>query len=975
MRLPSILLVLTVAFCPCWLGAAEFPPPGATTAVLAGPYEDRKQAEITFGLRSYYLTPWRAYMDTWPGQRYLDHLGMTFTPKPKQVEASAALLAEAGFRQVRVEWGWGTLNWDLKAQWNRNANIAQMQSLRRHGIRPLILLNAHHGGPCPMRPVTVTLKTDVAKGGRFVILADTTKVRAGYTGFSNLTDYLAGYPLIERIDAATGRCELSAPMPKELKAGTISLAELRYRPFSGSVFKDGTPNPACAETLQGWIDYVAVVAATAKEGLGTEGAADAGFDLEVWNEYTFGSNFLNIQNYCDPKPEFAKGIEYRRNGRAASGHEAILPMTVDWTHDPANKCPGVRVINGFSSQSPWAAGNHNWPGQTGFSRHYYTGLEPLVLDPQHVDFATIGPLNALGVADGKPDGKDWHTVLPGSFFVPVHRVAMPEYWLYGYKTEFITRDIQPFPSTSGGPISFANHHRYSHNGSGRPAEVWETETNLDRATFGQKVLKEAGAKDDDPRFAVLMHAIAARGLLRQTVMLAHKGVAMATVFATNGGDGSLGTLPDAFFRLLDEDGGKLTERVRAAVGPQLLTIGRVAKLMRSGQAIDVARKLELTRLVEHDPRLVWKGDGTPANPDRFQRDDFACLPFQLADNRFAIGFYVVTQDMGKIRDASREPFDMARYAMVPQTYDLTLANLRGTGATVTAWDPLTDAAVPVPVLAATATTLTVRVSAADYPRFLDVTEAAPGPLLSGVRLVPGRAGTDLVLSGNCAGTAAVTWGPFPRRTAGLPSGDTNPDPPPTPLQLALTAGKEVRVSLAGATATDAVQITFTADGLACRWPQWPYDVRGVLGFAGADAAAVAMGGPQLPKLTGPAATAYTTGKPWSGGGPRQVVTLAGGGEATLERLSGDPALLLPVASPVDQRDVVAGLWSGVPAWLVEDRLEPVAHLGATLLARHIRCLPLGDGALLLTVRCADAAALAKAGPEIEALAAAVTISR
>ena len=39
----------------------------------------------------------------------------------------------------------------------------------------------------------------------------------------------------------------------------------------------------------------------------------------------------------------------------------------------------------------------------------------------------------------------WNTVLPGTFFVPTVNNSMPEMWHYGYKTEFITRDLQPFP--------------------------------------------------------------------------------------------------------------------------------------------------------------------------------------------------------------------------------------------------------------------------------------------------------------------------------------------------------------------------------------------------------------------------------------------------------------------------------------------------------------------------------------------------
>ena len=474
--------------------------------------------------------------------------------------------------------------------------------------------------------------------------------------------------------------------------------------------------------------------------------------------------------------------------------------------------------------------------------------------------------------------------------------------------------------------------------------------------------------------------------------------------------------------------------------------------------------------------------------------------------------------MTVVRDASRDVLDIARYAMKPQTYDLTLGNLGGKGATVTAWDPITDKVLPVQVLDASATSLTVRVVAADYPCFLDITEASPGPLLAGVRVEQLKDRADLVFTGNRAGTATIEWGPYPqRRPAGLtgawkpgfvlgeyfagtdlqnlrsrrmdakleldwkgpgfenwpcvnvsvrwsgrirvpttgtytftsasddgqrlwvagrqlvddwnghgvqdksgsidleagkmvdlrweyfqgaggaearltwtppgeprqaipaavilPPSDLNPFDRSKPLEVVVVAGKETRVPLPGASAVDGVQISFAAAGLACRWPQWTYDVRGVLGFSAPVAADVAARG-QLPALPeGTKAVAYTAGTGWTGNAPRQTAVLPGGGEAVLEWIAGDPWSALPVASTVDRRDSQVEVWNGMHSWTIDDRLEAVAHPGEKLLARRIRCVPVRDGVLLFTVRCADAAALQKAGPEIAALASTVAFTR
>ena len=51
-----------------WDGKTQF-------AELDGPYEDPIQQEVPFGRNSYFLSPWRAYMDTHAASQYLNALG------------------------------------------------------------------------------------------------------------------------------------------------------------------------------------------------------------------------------------------------------------------------------------------------------------------------------------------------------------------------------------------------------------------------------------------------------------------------------------------------------------------------------------------------------------------------------------------------------------------------------------------------------------------------------------------------------------------------------------------------------------------------------------------------------------------------------------------------------------------------------------------------------------------------------------
>jgi hypothetical protein len=239
-------------------------------------------------------------------------------------DACAQVLAENGVKSVRIEWGWAEIRWNNDGFNDPKRQATQIQALKKAGLRPLILLNAHHGIPGPMQNRQIQLRQDAKKGDREVILEVSDYIVPGRTGFTNLAgDYRAIYPIITSADAATGKCALSAPMPQDLKAGQQWVSRTRFRPFSGSVFADGKPNPDAQETADGWVQYVRTVCEFAREQLGTKGQPDAGFDLEVWNEMTFGSCFLDINNYYNPKLQFKTPLQYRgKNGREASGDPA-----------------------------------------------------------------------------------------------------------------------------------------------------------------------------------------------------------------------------------------------------------------------------------------------------------------------------------------------------------------------------------------------------------------------------------------------------------------------------------------------------------------------------------------------------------------------------------------------------------------------------------------------------------------------------
>lgn len=797
---------------------AEESASSTSSGTLKHPYDDAIQQAIPFGVRSFYLAPWRAYMDTWPADQFLNCLGVNFNVAPEDAEATARALADAGFRSARVELGWSNLDYTNPDKITTHAVCEKVfHALHDAGIRPLILLNANSGQPVPFRRVRVILSKPAVAGAREVFFDRTDGIRAGYTGFGSLVPQRLGFPLITAVDSSTGRCELSAPIPKDLTAGPLVLADLKYHPFSGPFLVDGTPNPWAQETIEGWKTYVRTVCLFVKEMLGTEGHTDAGFDLEVWNELSFGSDFLDEKNYYEPQRSFKTDISYKNHGFVSEGPICILPITVDYVNDPRNELPGVRVINGFSNQWPWDSGSTIWPGQTGFSRHFYTSLSADTpfngicgfLSPETNDRPGQGPINALGSLDGQRDTRNWHTVVPGSYYVPTLHISMPEAWQYGYKIEYLTRDIQPFPGL------WDQHFRFSNPGDGRPAEFWMTETNTPRSGFLSKLQKQLSLAPDDPALVRLSHHLGAKGTLRTFVFQSSKGVHTIELYAARGHDLEFAVIPEAFFSALKKSDHILTEAVRAQSGEQLTVLSRVAKLMQQGRELPVTRPLGISSINEHEPRLVSKGDGTPEHPDQYNRDDFAFLPFQLDSKRFAIGYYVVTRDMTAVNRPELNPLDPARYDMRPQLFDVAITNIAGEHATVSVWDPFGDNEAPVRVLSRTKTTLTVQLETVDYPRFLVIDETEPGLTISEPKLSREPDGSAKVsFNTNLPASAKLTWGAWPQRDSGSTA--------------ELPDGTHFEYSIPDLVEHEGVQIQVTQNGIIVPWPRWQYDVAGVV---------------------------------------------------------------------------------------------------------------------------------------------------
>jgi fibronectin type 3 domain-containing protein len=142
------------------------------------------------------------------------------------------------------------------------------------------------------------------------------------------------------------------------------------------------------------------------------------------------------------------------------------------------------------------------------------------------------------------------------------------------------------------------------------------------------------------------------------------------------------------------------------------------------------------------------------------------MTYQMSDNKFAIGYYVVTRDLTHSWDTAKDPLDPKRYNMPDQNFDITLLNVNSAGATVSAFDPISNVTTPLTVVNTTATTLTVKVPACDYPRFLVIQEAQSQQLFQNVKVEKTTAGPRVSFTPNLSGNVKVTWGKSPIRQSG-----------------------------------------------------------------------------------------------------------------------------------------------------------------------------------------------------------------
>ncbi len=705
------------------LNVAGFASGRASTGGTVQPYTDPANlTKLPWGSRSHWIQPWRAYMDTWPSSKIENAVGINYRINKDldSVEPIFKHLAQNGFKFVRLEFGWGTISYDDPTKFVNPDRVEKLLSAcKRAGLRPLILLNSNQGIPCPSKQYTVKLTQAAAKGVTEVHIDPATLKDAvpNRSGLSNLSGNWGAQNIFTQIQP-DGTCTLSKPLEKDLPAGNVPAMTLKYLPFYPSKDKSTGNEPSeFRETMDGWLSYVKTVADTAKRILGTENSSNAGFDFEVWNEMSFGSNFLDINRYYPTDKPIAKG---------ESSTIGIIKDTVDFVRDPKNHMPAVGVTDGFESQRPWGSGTTLPAGLTAISKHPYRGALKFPSDKNPL---AGRPIDALGEPAGQVVNGKWQ-----DNFTPTYTAFLPEYFIQGIQSETLIRDLAPFENNVGNAKhGRETHSRYSNGNDAPPPGMWITEVNLDSHGADPGISPEYLQSGKPVTDTVVTPADAehlkAKSALRYLCSYVNKGVSRIYFFeAVEDDTMGLGLMSRTFVPTVKANNNVLPSDESSITSPAISAIHRLLTAMKGDGSVSKARQISLTRVTEHEDRIQFAGNPSTANsssnpyPPLYNRDVLAFFPFQATKNKFVIPIYIMTRNVLEKYKGDAPNSDITRFDMPLETFRLNIGNVVGTNAKVSLYDPLTGQEDKAHILRTGAKNIEMEVELTDSPRILVIEE-------------------------------------------------------------------------------------------------------------------------------------------------------------------------------------------------------------------------------------------------------------
>jgi hypothetical protein len=637
-------------------------PRSSTGAYPVDPYISRQNQidALPQPQNSVYVQPWRGYLETVPATRFLAGIGIDYDlddlPDGANDDAAIKALAEAGFRSLRVEIGWADLD-PTETALRDDARVrfkAILSACHEYGVTPLVLLNANSGAPEPTPDaVFVTVSSAAPANTSSVHLSSVDSFSPGHSGLTLPHHPMAGF-LFTSVDPVARTVTLSKPLPNALHVGTrVRVDTLRHLPL----YPVGTPQ--FQDTASAWVHYADLVAQA------VEDAGNASYDVEIWNELTFGSEFLDINKYYE-RPVVAAAPDSFNSGGSAW---ELANRTTAMLH---SRHPGARVIWGFSNTHFYATDPSQLPpGTDGQSYHPYH-TEPLAVPAQFPGRAQASLFNAPGARIGDRSGSGY---LPRGL-----TIALPEGGLaLGLSVEQLPRDVlAPWVRNAERPPGTASFSRY----------------------FTEHGVEPSAGGITDPTSA---REYKAKSLLRMLTFWLNKGVTREDVFdAWSSSDLEWGLLPSS-----PNPSTYRSTSTGATVGasPALSALRNLRLRFAGAQSLDAPRQLGFEVTATGPQYQVFPGDSR--HPPLWYRDMFTALPFQVNDHRFVVATYVMS-------------YDLARQGLPHMKFDLAVDNVNGARVRLSYYDPLTDQTLPVRVLSRGRSSIKLAVDTLDYPRLLTI---------------------------------------------------------------------------------------------------------------------------------------------------------------------------------------------------------------------------------------------------------------
>lgn len=614
-----------------------------------------------------WLSPWKAYQDTWPGDRLRQAAGVHLAAG--QTDAMAALvpkLAAAGFRRISFPVPWNVMRYDQPQLVTAEAQAsltATLRAAKANGMRPTLRVYAPPSAPTPLERVTLPLAKPAQAGDRQLWIAPESVplVAVGRTGVDE--QGIAAAALITAIDAS-GTAQLSRALKEAQPGPTLVATKLKYAPLVPRLLPAGDVNPIFEESLNGFAAFVRGVAELAKAVMGPNG-----FDVVLWDSDS-DAMFFWADRYSDqPQPEpnpLADQVlrDVVAETAARVSLESPLPFTL-----------GDSVVD-LTATSPENASIEP-AAVTAIVRRNVMTLATL---PAAWGPTTFPALNAQGSANGAAaaDGTWAPTFLPAvtAFFPERPLTALMN---SNVRPGQIYRDISPIPTNIG---LGGWHGRTIKNQGQKLVSVWTD---------------PAGLRLPDMQGAELTNAqrdrLLAKFAMRSLAAFVSKGAGAVHLEADPLGHGVVD-------RWVDGSG---------AASP-------VARFLNVFTGADAGEPVWFSRVQSCDQAKQFAGDGTPAHPDLLNRDVVFAAPFRLSPSRVAIVAYVMTYDLLAPAAAARD--EAHKYDLAPAVFGLTFVGTNVDQANVRAFDPLENADVQATVLSRRPRTLTLNVELTDSPRII-----------------------------------------------------------------------------------------------------------------------------------------------------------------------------------------------------------------------------------------------------------------